>query len=97
MAYNLSISDEADIDLEEAVAYVAKDSKRYATELYKKIVHAAESLTFMPLRGTHRDDLVKDCRILVVGTYLLVYKVEDKTVSIVRILHQSQNAHNMFE
>jgi len=97
MVYKLSISDEAEVDLEEAVAYVTKDSKRYATELHKNIVHAAESLTCMPLRGTTRDDLVKDCRLLIVGSYLLVYKVENKTVSIVRILHQSQNAHNMLE
>jgi toxin ParE1/3/4 len=75
-------------DLEAAVAFVARDSEAYARSLAQLAVNAAESLQSYPDRG-HRlsDPQLSRYRELIIGSYRLIYLVENKRVLIVAILH----------
>lgn len=88
MARPIVWSDPAVDDLEEAVAFVAKDSDAYARSLAQLAVDAAESLRTFPNRG-HRlpDPELSRFRELIIGSYRLVYLVEKERVLIVAVLH----------
>jgi addiction module RelE/StbE family toxin len=81
-------SDLAVEDLESAVKFIARDSEGYARALAQLAVDAAESLPELPNRG-HRlpDPTLSQFRELLVGSYRLVYLVEEERVVVVAILH----------
>jgi addiction module RelE/StbE family toxin len=97
MDYNVEMSPQAIQDLDDAIAYIKKDSLQSAQKMHHALLASARSLRSIPMRGVKREELLKNCRILISNPYVLVYTIKDTRVSIVRILHQSQNAHNMFE
>jgi toxin ParE1/3/4 len=80
----------AEHDLDGLVRYTAMDSVEAALRLEDKIVEAAAGLDRMPGRG--RPGRWGQTRELVVlGTkYVLVYRITDDVVSIVRVRHTSQ-------
>ena len=88
MARPIVWSDPAVDDLEAAVTFIAKDSDAYARSLAQLAVDAAESLRKFPNRG-HRlpDPKLARFRELIIGSYRLVYVVEEKRVLIVAVLH----------
>ena len=88
MARSIAWSDPAVDDLEAAVTFIARDSESYARSLARLAMAAAESLRDFPERG-HRlpDSRLSRFRELIIGSYRLVYLVEDGRILIVALLH----------
>jgi len=95
MVYKTGFTKLAKKDLDEIYTYIAKDSKRYASELHNKILNSIDSLTHLPHRGASQDELLMGSRSLCVGSYFILYQVDNKNVSILRILHSSRDMHGI--
>jgi toxin ParE1/3/4 len=90
--YRVVYTDAARIDLREIAAYfrnAAGDVVAEATA--SKITYKIETLGVRPARQRLRKELGSGLRAVPVGNYLIFYRVEAGTVSIVRILHGSRN------
>ena len=77
-------------NLEQAYDYVAEDEPDTAVRLILKIQAAVDRLAEFPAMG--RTGRVEATRELVIsGTpYIIVYRVQGKTVEILRVLHSSK-------
>lgn len=84
--------------LEEAVEYIAVDSPAAAHKLAVAVVAAAESLSELSERGRVVPEL-NDSRYreLLVGTYRLVYRVEDQHVAIVALVHGARDFRSWWQ
>ena len=88
--YNVKFLQTALDDLDEIILYIARDSRQGAINVHDKIIKAANRLKEFPMSGRLVPDEKigkRGFRIVVVGNYLLFYKVYDKQVVILRILH----------
>lgn len=79
-------SSKAKSDITGIVEYIAADNPDAAANLADAIVYRAESLGFMPLMG--RAGRVSGTREIVAHpNYIIVYRVGDDAVTILRVLH----------
>jgi len=97
MEYKIIIAEDAYKDLREISAYISKDSKQAATKVIDSIEFKIYQLSKMPERGTRRDELIHGGRMLIAGSYTIYYRIYEKNVRILRVLHHSRNVHSMFE
>ena len=100
--YHIEITEPAEVDLADAVRYVARELRELAAalRLLRSIEEAMESLEQMPYRYPLADDeyLSKaGIRILPVKNYLIFYTAEDQaeTVTIIRILYARRDWMNL--
>jgi toxin ParE1/3/4 len=77
----------AEDDLIEIWLYVAQDSPVAADRLLDRIDARLQQLSLMPLSGPSRHDLLPGLRHLVIGNFLVFYRVEETGVVIVRVMH----------
>lgn len=87
----LSIAEE---DFTEIVSYIAADNPAAAEVIANKIEKNIELLSENPKIGRiPRDEEIKNLgyRFLIVQNYLVLYKIEVKTIFIHRILHGARN------
>ncbi len=77
-------------NLEQAYEYVASDNPDAAVQVVLKLQAAAEQLAEYPLLG--KLGRVETTRELVIAhtPYILVYRVKDQGVEILRVLHGSK-------
>jgi toxin ParE1/3/4 len=85
------ISPRADADLDEIWTYIAQDNPRAADRMEQALHEAMEQLGRMPGLGHRRSDASDRYRFWSVGRYLIAYRVEKKTVHVVRVLHGSRD------
>ena len=78
-------------DLEEIAGYIAQDSPRHALRVIRllraKMVEIAKDPTLYRLRP----ELGVDARLAVVGSYVILFRVRDKTVRVERVVHGMRN------
>lgn len=96
--YNIEITEPAERDLYEIMAYVSKEllEPNTAKKIISKIAEAIGSLEEFPLRnGLVADERLshKGIRKIMVDNYIIFYIVteERKTVTVVRILYSKRN------
>lgn len=84
-------------DLNLLIAYIAQDSIESAELVATRILRAAETLTIAPRAG--RSGRINGTRELVVQrtAYILVYRVEDGRVRILRVYHAARKWPSQFE
>ncbi len=79
-------------ELDEAVAFVAEDSPQAALELLERILRGADSLSSPSERGRvvpeRGDPAVRE---ILVDPYRLIYGVDERSVVILRLLHQRRD------
>lgn len=88
--YNVKIYPAAEQDLLEIIDYLNTLSAETALRYYDRLTEEIASLSTMPERCPHPKDLAlaaKGYRYLIVGKYLVFYKVIEDTVQIHRILY----------
>ena len=79
-------------DLQAIEEFVARDSPVYAIRLTDRIVEVVERLEDFPLSGRVVPEFVReDLRELIVGSYRVVYLVEEDSVTILRVVHGAQD------
>ena len=91
MAREIIWTDPAWDDVENAADYIARDSEFYAAAFVQEIKEAAASLANFAERGQivpESDD--ESIRELLVRSYRLVYKVSEKQVVILPLVHGAQ-------
>jgi toxin ParE1/3/4 len=92
-------SPQADSDLESIWYYVASErgNVEIADRLIDSIAHRFLLLAKYPNIGRRRDDdLRPGLRSFSVGEYIIVYRVQDHDVAILRVLRGSRNIQALF-
>lgn len=74
-------------DLDDIWLHVALDDEAAATRLVERIARGVDRLADYPLSGPPRPDIAPDAHSLAVGNYLVLYRVGEESVDIVRVLH----------
>ena len=69
-----------------------------AARFIRRLIAKADSLEFMPERYREREELQPGLRAVLVGKYLLFYRIIDRIVSIIRVLHGARDiSSEMFD
>ena len=91
MPHRIVVTRQAERNLEEIGDYIALDNPRKAHETLLRLRSRIERLAVFPERNRIREDLGRDHRILVVGNYLVVYRIEGDLVYILRVSQGSRD------
>lgn len=92
--YKVIWDDEAKMSLKEIISYIRKQSPNAADKVKQGIIRLASSLNKFPERFSKEEYLQNkdgNYRSVSIWSYKLVYKIEDETVMILFIMHNSQN------
>lgn len=76
-------------DVEESVAYIAKDSIAAAIAVEDRIIAAAEGLLKLPLKGRARTGGRREL-VVASTSFKLIYRLEEGAVVLVRVWHMSR-------
>jgi toxin ParE1/3/4 len=82
-------------DLIEIWEHVAADNPAAADALLDRIDDACSRLIDHPRLGPARDDIRPGLRYLVVGDYLVLYRIIDEGIEIVRVVHGRRDLFNL--
>ncbi len=89
MGYRLSRR--AQTDVEEIVGYIGIENPAAAERLIGRFMERFALLDTQPLSGSPREKVGAGLRRIVVGSYLVFYRVDDQEIEILRILHSRRN------
>ena len=97
MAYRLA--PQAEVDLEDIAFYVFLESGNLeiADRVIQSIAERFDLLDAYPHAGRLRDDLRPGIRGLPVGDYVVLYRVEDADVAIVRVARGSRDLEALLD
>jgi toxin ParE1/3/4 len=92
MAQRLSWSPQAADELEEIVAYIARDSPRYAAHMARRITDACERVSDMPTASAIVPELDRpDFRQLIVWPYRIIFRVYVDRIGVLTIVHGARD------
>ncbi len=74
---------------------IAEDRTINADRFIDKLAKKYHWLTEFPEAGVLRDDLETNLRSFPVDRYILYYKVTNKNLELIRVLHGSRNIENL--
>ena len=83
----------ADNDLDEIWAYIAQDNPTAAYGVIKRIIGSTARLGDYPLSGPALG--IADFRTLSIPPYMVVYKVSDDAILIVRVIHAARDIRRL--
>jgi toxin ParE1/3/4 len=88
----LVITPRAQSDLREIRAYIAQHNREAADRVIRSIRDRIKLLARHPGLGQRREEISPELRNFPVGRYVIFYRINDQTLSILRILHGAQDA-----
>ena len=98
--FSINYSKQAEIDLEDAISYIAKENVQNALNYLKNYENKIELLSLNPYMGVEcKNKLIKrDCRILIYESHIIIYNIDEnlENIFIVRIYHASVDYVNNF-
>ena len=78
--------------LDEAMAFIARDRPDTAMEWLDRILETGESLCELPERGRVVPEVSRnEVRELIISPYRLVYRVDENSVTITMVLHERRD------
>jgi len=78
-------------DVEAIRAYIARDSPHYAALMVERIVESVDRLKEFPRSGRVVPEVDRDaCREVILGTYRIVYRLEDDRAEILTVVHAAR-------
>jgi plasmid stabilization system protein ParE len=84
-------------DLERIADYIAEDSPGYAAAFVRRVRDRARSLEEMAERGRVVPELEEPAvRELIVGSYRLIFEIDDATVSILGLIHGARDLASLW-
>jgi toxin ParE1/3/4 len=89
-------SPEAEADLQEIGDYIAQDNPRRALSFVRELFEHALRLTDTPYAYPKRDDLSPGLMMAVHGSYLILFRVGNEHIEIVRITHGARDLSRLF-
>lgn len=94
----LRLSSRADADLESIWQYVARDDPRAADRLEERLHAAMQMLAEFPGVGHTRPDVANpQYRFWTVLSYLIAYRADQDTVTILRVLHGARDFRELLD
>lgn len=87
----------ADRDAEEIFAYIARDDPLAAQEHIQSLFRAAKRLADFPESGRGRPEIGPGARTILVGRYLLLYRVGADSIDILRIVHGARELSELLD
>ena len=98
--YSIKYSNQAEVDIEEAISHIAKESIANALCYLSGYEEKIEILLLNPYMGVEckAKKINRDCRVLVYKSHLVIYRVDkdNSEVFIIRIYHASEDYINKF-
>ncbi len=92
MRYRIAYAETARADLFAIGDYVREAAgDETASRLVHQLISRIESLRVMPARHRVRAELHPELRALLVGNYIVFYRIMPDTVAVVRVLHGARN------
>lgn len=94
--HNIIYSNQAKLDLEQAIAFIAKESKINALEYLLRYEEKIKLLKLNPSMGVDcKNKLIKqDCKIPIHESHIIIYKIGMDEILIIRIFHSAENYAN---
>lgn len=86
----------AERDLIDIWTYIATDNPDAADRLLDAIADRIEQLRKHPRMGRLRPDIAADARFLPIGNYVVLYRLTDEVVEIVRVVHGARDVTSLF-
>ena len=83
--------------MEDIWLYVAVDNLQAADNLIDRIIARCLDLVDQPRLGPARPEIAPDARMLVVRDYLVLYRIQDADVQIVRVVHGARRLEGLFD
>lgn len=87
----LRVSFRADQDIDGIWDFIARDNAEAANRVEEEIQEAMRSLLEFPGLGHLRSDLNRPHRFRLVRSYFIVYRIEDETLIVSRVIHAARN------
>lgn len=95
---NYRISRRADADLDAIWDFIARDNPKAADRVEADFRTAMRRLAEFPALGHRRPEAkYPPYRFLLVHSYLIAYRVQGKTVIIVRVIHSARDLSRIFK
>lgn len=94
MSFKVVVEQEAEEDMKSAVQWIARYSQDKAALWYFDATEAIESLENFPTRcplAPESDKFGAEIRHLIFDKYRILFIIDDETVYVLRVRHQSQN------
>jgi len=76
--------------------HIADDNPQAADRVLDRLEESANRLADNPQMGPARDDIRPGLRYLVSGSYLLLYRITDGGIEIVRAVHGRRDLNGLF-
>lgn len=92
----VAILPSADRDLNAIYDWIAEDDAEAAARHVRRLAAAALSLRDFPMRGMARPEIGAGARSLIVGRYLVLYRVSGERVEIVRFVHGAREVGGLW-
>lgn len=92
-----SFSPTSRLDLHAIFDYIAQNSPQAAVDVVRKIEEKCNLLAEAPDMGFVRDDLLLELRASPVGRYVIIYRILNGGIDIVRIVHGARDFGALFE
>lgn len=98
MTKTIKRSSQAKADIKQIAHYIVREAghQKAAEKLLQRFEDIINLLATYPQMGRQRDDLQVGLRIYPVEKYLLVYRVAEQGIEIVRILHAARDIEALF-
>ena len=88
----LELSDDAQVDLQQIADYTFDNWGEEHEEVYLKRIYAKlEDIQGSPDRWRYRKELHPDCQCALVGSHVIFFCIDEVTLKVARILHQSMD------
>lgn len=86
------------LDMNDAVAYIAKDSKVYAARFASQCEAAANAFREYPYKGRLVPELPRSgLRELIAAKYRIIYRVKTESIEIIALIHGARNLFGALE
>lgn len=82
---------QAEIDLLDIWAFIAEDNTDAADKIVRQLDSKSHKLLTHPEMGLARDDVAKGMRLIVMSSYLILYRIDGDDIEVVRYLHGARN------
>lgn len=93
---NLYITGDAEADLDQIENYIGDDNPAAAINFLKRLTNCFTTIAQNPGIGRKRDNLKPGSRSITEGDYVIIYRLKQNTVEILRILHGRRDIESIF-
>ncbi len=84
-------------DVDAIWLHVAKDDPEAVTRMVERLEASVARLVDYPQSGPARPEIGVNVRSIVIGQYILLYRVEPETIDIIRVIHGARRLDDVTE